>query len=155
MGRPSRPIPVSVHEAAVGASVEWYTPITLFANLGVFDLDPACGRAYCDVPALEHWSEDGDRLPWYGRVWLNPPYGPAAVPFVERMIAHNRGLLLLPARTETRLFQKAARAAESVCFLRERLWFTRGDGFRGRSSFGSVLFGFSEDLADLGLGWTV
>jgi len=146
-----------VHERPVGATVEWYTPAKVLTRLGRFDLDPACGDPRrCHVRASEHWATEGDTLPWYGRIWLNPPYGPAGVRFIDRMIAHDHGLMLLPARTETRAFQRAIKAADAVCFLRDRLWFERNDGFVGRSSFGSVLFSFGPYDADLThLGWTV
>jgi hypothetical protein len=152
---------MTVHEKPVGATVEWYTPPELFAKLDLeFDLDPASPNPPVPwVPAARFMWQDGHTLPWTGRVWLNPPYGPKAVPFVERMIAHGDGMLLLPARTETRAFQRAATEAKAVCFLRERLWFKRADGFQARSSFGSVLFAFGWDcwyaLQTADLGFTV
>lgn len=147
-----------VHEAPVGATVEWYTPPGLFARLGEFWLDPACGDpSRCHAPAPIHVSRNGSTVPWTGRVWLNPPYGPAGVRFVERMMAHGNGLMLLPSRTETRIFQRAAFAADGVCFLRDRLHFIRDDGFQARSSFASVLFAYGEDnatmLRNANLGW--
>jgi hypothetical protein len=153
---------MTVHEAPVGATVEWYTPKSLFDTLGLtFDLDPASPcPAVPWVPARTHYCIDGEKLPWEeGRVWLNPPYGPSGVRFIERMIEHNDGLLLLPARTETRIFQAAARAASRVVFLRDRLHFVRPDGRASRASFGSVLMAFGTDAEMLlavdraALGW--
>lgn len=125
-----------VYEKPVGATVEWFTPASLFdALLGpVFDLDPASA----DSP-----------LHWTGHVWLNPPYGPAGVRFVNRMIDHGDGLLLLPSRTETRVYQRACDSADAIGLLRERLWFTRDDGFTGRSSFGSTLFAYGNWAAEI------
>jgi hypothetical protein len=148
---------VVVHERAVGGTVEWYTPPSLFDALGVaFDLDPAAGRdkleaaTWSAVPASAFYTADQDGLgmPWYGHVWLNPPYGPAAVPFVDRMIDHADGLLLLPSRTETKVYQRAIMAANAVCLLRDRLWFRRLGGQTGRSSFGSTIFAFGEWAVD-------
>lgn len=152
---------MAAHEKPVGATVEWYTPKSLFDQLAIeFDLDPAGSPSpYACVPAAEsyHRLHDGLAQRWHGRVWLNPPYGPQAIPFIDRMIEHDDGLLLLPARTETRAFQRAAQAALAVCFLRDRLWFTRADGFTARSSFGSVLMAFGDDCHDAlvraDLGW--
>jgi len=153
------------HEAPVGATVEWYTPTSLFLRFSGepwFDLDPAAspkGRGTF-VPAHTLWRKEDDGLTreWAGHVWLNPPYGRQAVPFVERMIAHNDGLMLLPSRTETVVYQRALAAAGAVCLLRDRLWFTRHDGVTGRSSFGSTLFAFGWWASDLlrasDLGWT-
>jgi hypothetical protein len=158
---------VTVHEAAVGATVEWYTPASLFAALGdpEFDLDPCAGRdgdetdLFNRVPARRKWTAvlDGLSKPWEGHVWLNPPFGPGGVPFVERMLEHRDGIMLLPSRTETRMYQRAFDAADLVCFLRDRLWFVRNDGVTGRSSFGSTLFAFGSwaafilQAADLGV----
>jgi hypothetical protein len=146
---------VTVHERPVGATVEWYTPPALFDALGWdFDLDPASpGAAIVPwVPADRHLTraDDGLAHEWQGRVWLNPPYGPPGVAFIERMLEHRNGLLLLPARTETAIFQRAMAEAEAVCFLRDRLHFIRDDGFQARSSFGSVLFAWCRPpLANL------
>jgi hypothetical protein len=154
---------VTVHEKPWGDTREWYTPPELFDRLGIrFDLDPASPMSgpVPWVPADRFYSprENGSTSPWTGRVWLNPPYGPAAVAFVQRMVAHDNGIMLVPARTETRWFQHAAYAADLVTFLRDRLWFIRADGFRGRSSHASVLMAFGAvcglALRTADLGWT-
>lgn len=151
-----------VHEKAIGASVEWYTPALLFERLGnpTFDLDPACAHSpLCAVPvrATTVRGQDGLSWIWHGHVWLNPPYGKAGVTFVERMMEHRDGLLLLPSRTETVIYQRAIKSADLVCLLRDRLWFTRSDGYNGRSSFGSTLFAFGDwavkILREADLGW--
>ncbi len=146
---------MTVHERAVGATVEWFTPPQIFDALGLgFDLDPASPESgpVPWVPALKFYSkrDDGLRQPWSGLVWLNPPYGPDAVPFIDRLIDHGRGVLLMPSRTETRIFQRAAARAPAVCFLRDRLHFIREDGFQARSSFASVLMAFGS-VADAAL----
>lgn len=151
---------MTVHEKPWGDSREWYTPKSLFDALGIrFALDPASPLSgpVPWVPADRFYSpnENGLVMPWEGRVWLNPPYGPPLVPFVHRMVAHDDGIMLVPARTETRWFQYAAAHAEVVVFLRDRLHFTRQDGFTGRASHASVLMGFgpSMDLVSADLGW--
>jgi hypothetical protein len=154
---------MTVHEKPVGASVEWYTSKSLFDALGLeFDLDPASPcPAVPWVPARAHYCIDGEERPWDDwRVWLNPPYGPAGVPFIERMIEHDNGLLLIPARTETRAFQRAAKAARMVVFLRDRLHFVRPDGTQARAPFASALLAFGDDpdmlraVVAADLGWT-
>ena len=150
---------MTVHEKPVGGSVEWFTPSSLFNALlswrsddAVFWLDPASAESpYNRVPAVRKFTkaQDGLSRPWDGHVWLNPPYGPAGVRFVDRMVEHGDGLLLLPSRTETRVYQRAFAAADVVCLLRDRLWFTRGDGYTGRSSFGSTLFAFGDWAAHI------
>jgi hypothetical protein len=110
------------------------------------------------VPADRFYSarENGLMQKWTGRVWLNPPYGEPGVAFIDRMVAHGDGMLLVPARTETRVFQRAAAAADVVVFLRDRLHFIREDGFQGRAGFASALLAFGREChyaaraADLG-----
>lgn len=149
-----------VHEKAVGATVEWYTPPELFKTLGLtFDFDPASSNRDF-VPATNRLSGHvGLNWTWRGRVWLNPPYGRAAVPFIDKMIEHANGVMLVAARTETRWFQKAAASADVVCFLRDRLHFIRHDGYQARSTFASVLMGWTPEcvsaISDADLGWTV
>lgn len=152
---------MTVHETPVGATVEWYTPKSLFDALGAtFDLDPAGTRSpLACVPARRILTTEDDGLAqeWSGHVWLNPPYGPAGIVFIARMIGHGDGLMLLPSRTETAVYQRALYAATAICLLRDRLWFVRDDGATGRSSFGSTLFGFGEwaytVLNRVDLGW--
>lgn len=152
------------HETPVGATTEWYTPPELFERLGLtFDLDPASPLSgpVAWVPAKRFYSpaDDGLAQPWEGRVWLNPPYGPTAPAFIRKMVEHRDGLLLIPARTETRAFQHAAARADAVCFMRDRLHHIREDGFQARSSFASVLMAFGAHsaltLRDADLGWMV
>lgn len=153
---------MTIHEAPWGATREWYTPPEVFDRIGlVFDLDPASPMSGPVTPALHHYSprENGLMQPWFGRVWLNPPYGPPGVAFVQRMVAHGHGVLLVPARTETRWFQHAATRSDAVAFLRDRLHFIREDGLQARASFASVLIAFGADCAvavgRADFGWTV
>lgn len=158
---------MTVHERPVGETVDWYTPTEFFDRLGLtFDLDPAAGlngeqtEARNRVPARMFWTalHDGLAHEWFGRVWLNPPYGRLLPSFVEKMCEHRHGLMLVPARTETDWWQRAAASADLVVFLRDRLHFVRGsDGYQARAAFGSCLFvwGIEECYAvtDANLGW--
>jgi hypothetical protein len=154
---------MSLHEAPVGATSEWYTPRSLFDALGLgFDLDvcsPMAGPVPW-VPAVRFLTarENGLVAPWSGRVWCNPPYGAMLPAFAHRMATHGDGVLLMPARTETRAFQHVAPIASVVTFLRDRLHFVRDDGLQARAAFPSVLLAFGPDcggaLRTADLGWT-
>ena len=66
------------HDNVDNLSVDWYTPPHIFDGLGVFDLDPCQPIGGVKwIPALQYYTleDDGLTSDWYGRVWLNPPYG--------------------------------------------------------------------------------
>lgn len=63
-------------------SNEWYTPIGIIDPirevLGRIDLDPAsCDEANEIIRAERYYTikDDGLSQPWYGKVFMNPPYG--------------------------------------------------------------------------------
>lgn len=127
---------------------------------GAIELDPCtepdnptgAERFYCP-PA------DGAALPWDARtIFCNPPYGEARRRWVERCIragiAGSSVVLLIPSNTETRIFQRALQACDSVLFLQARLQFgvLRENGRQEAASHGSALLGFGVDLAPLAAG---
>lgn len=123
------------HEAPVSNSVEWLTPEWIFDALGArFDLDPCSpGKGLTHVPASHHLTvkEDGLALPWVGRVWCNPPYGPGIDRWL-RKCAHladehfGSAIALVPNRTDTRWFQETMEHADSALLLAGRVKFHRG-----------------------------
>lgn len=100
--------------------------------------------------------EDGLSVPWDApSIWVNPPYGKAREPWIERCILAaregRRVLLLIPAHTETKPFQRAASTADVVVFVRARLRFTlvRENGRKAAASHGSALLGWNVDVEPL------
>lgn len=122
-------------------SDEWYTPIALVRALGNFDLDPACGPECPNKTARRRYGERGLERKWSGRVWLNPPFS-NAVPWVDKMIEHRNGIMLVFGRVDTVWFQRACEAASGVYLLKGRIQFERPAGTTGRCPLGCVLFGF-------------
>jgi hypothetical protein len=124
-------------------SDEWYTPIELIRSLGEFDLDPACGPKCGSRTAKRHYECDGLSRPWFGRVWLNPPFS-CVPPWVDRMVEHNNGVMLVFGRVDAAWFQRACEAAAGVYLIRGRVQFDRPGGSTGKCPLGCVLFGFGE-----------
>lgn len=129
---------------------EWLTPPEIVHALGSFDLDPCspADRRPWDT-AKEHWGIEHDGLSreWFGRVWLNPPYGRDAAKWLERMADHGSGIALIFARTETDMFFRYVwERAHSILFIRGRLHFHHVDGTRAKANSGapSCLIAYSE-----------
>lgn len=107
------------------------TPKYIPEALGQFDLDP-CGAPGWEIAELTYLLENGDdglRDPWFGRVWLNPPYGKELTPFLSRLADHGRGTALTFAATDTRWFHDYIYdRATAILFLKGRVTLLREDG---------------------------
>jgi hypothetical protein len=152
------------HERPGGGSIEWFTPPELFDALGIdFDLDPAAPPGGVPwVPAKAHYSkvDDGLAQPWFGRVWLNPPYGRDVDRWMRKLVAHGDGLALVFTRSDTKWFSRSVAHATALCFIAGRLRFRRGDGApAGPAAAPSVLLAYGVPcaiaLAESGLGQTL
>jgi hypothetical protein len=135
----------------------WLTPPEIIRSLGPFDLDPCCPpmMPWRTATQMVHWPDDGLKVDWTGkRVWLNPPYGREAVPFLRKM-AENKtggGIAFLFGRTDTSAWHDFVFPnVNGVLFLRGRIRFHGQDGTKGDSSPApSVLVAYSEqDFARL------
>jgi hypothetical protein len=144
------------HQSADAGTHTWLTPPRLLQALGVFDLDP------CAAPAPRPWNtakvhytaphQDGLQLDWFGRVWLNPPYGNEAMSWLSRLSRHGRGTALIFARTETEAFSEYVFGrADALFFLRGRLFFHYPDGRQAPHNAGapSVLCAYGPDDAEI------
>lgn len=109
----------------------WTTPKPLFDKLNAlwnFTVDVACSHetALC----LKHYTPEDDGLSqdWSNDTfWLNPPYSDLS-PWLSKSVEdYNRGatgLILVPARTDTRAFQNfASPFCDAMCFIKGRLKF--------------------------------
>jgi phage N-6-adenine-methyltransferase len=108
------------------SSDKWATPPELVQQLeeefGAFDLDPCCEPHTAKAPTF--YTEGGLERPWFGRVFLNPPYSNPR-PWLERAIkAKQNGhtvVALLPACTDTKWFHDAVLGHAEIRFLRGRV----------------------------------
>lgn len=142
------------HTAYRGNTDSWITPRWVVETLGEFDLDP-CAATPQPWPLARHSyveEEDGFSQPWSGRVWLNPPYGPATGKWLGKLAEHGDGVALTFARTETRMFvQQVWKKADALLFIADRLFFHYPDGTRATSNSGgpSVLIAYGKQNADV------
>lgn len=109
----------------------WLTPRYILEQLGGFDLDP------CAADAQPHWvapisfqkDDDGLLKPWGdGRVFMNPPFSNTA-PWLEKHAAHGKGISLVPASVESRVWRSHVwTKASAVLLLHGRTRFCNPDG---------------------------
>lgn len=135
-------------------SVEWYTPNWVFDSLGIsFDLDPCHPHdAETPVPASVKYTlfDDGLSKPWFGRVWLNPPYGKETPLWMNRMIDHGDGVALVFSRTDSRWCQEAMKSATAMLFVSGRVDFIPGNENqhkKARAGAGTLMFAFGDFCA--------
>jgi hypothetical protein len=128
-------------------SEEWYTPPhiveAVLAVLGEVDLDPCANPGKPAIPATVHYrkADDGLAHAWQGRVYMNPPYGRAILPWVRKLDAEHRwghvseAIALVPSRPDTEWF--ALLDAFPRCEIRGRLTFANA---ANPAPFPSALF---------------
>lgn len=153
--------------------MEWYTPASVIEAarcvMGGIDLDPAsCDEANATVGAARYYTieDDGLILPWFGRVWLNPPYRAGLiVHFVNKLVYHylagdvTTAIVLVNNATETGWFQRLAGVAAAVAFPTARVRFWRPDGRHSSPLQGQAICyigenadGFRQEFSRFG--WT-
>lgn len=135
-------------------SDDWYTPRYIFDALGCsFDLDVAApieGPRY--VPAAYWYHQDGLAQPWFGFVWMNPPYGHNRDKLLwgSKFFEHGDGIALLPDRTSAPWWQHLAPHATAICFVNGKIKFERPDGSRGEQpGNGTCLFAAGSRGAEI------
>jgi hypothetical protein len=109
-----------------------------------FDLDPAAG-AEPEAIADERYTPEDNGLtsPWFGTVWLNPPFSEKGQ-WYRRLVDHiNRGevdraVAIAPVDTSTDWFQDWFSTADNVAFLAGRDHYQNG-GHGGSPSFSTMV----------------
>lgn len=128
------------HQKCVGDSQSWITPKHIIDALGPFDLDPCASDPRPWDCARENWTlaDDKEYAPWFGRVWLNPPFNRYEVGgWIRKLAMHNNGIALLHARTEADWFLPCWEKASGILFLADRLYFHHPDGSRAKANSGA------------------
>lgn len=119
------------HESSRMISDEWLTPPYILKPLGRFDLDP-CSPVSRPWPTADyHYTAHDNGLikEWFGRVWLNPPYGKIMYFWMDKLAAHGNGIALIKVRTDTKGFQNYIFPhVWSMLFIAGRISFFNVDG---------------------------
>ena len=132
---------------------EWYTPKYITDALGHIDLDPcAAVTRLWDIADSNYTKRDnGLVLPWFGRVFCNPPYSRKLVePFIRKMAQHGNGIALVFNRMDIAMWHDVIfPTADAMLVLRGRLRFFRPDGSQGDAAgCGSVLVAWGDNNAE-------
>ena len=137
------------NEKTVAGTDVWLTPPSILKALGEFDLDPCTSLDRPWDTAKHHFTieDDGLAQDWFGRVWCNPPYGPGMAPFLNKMVKHGNGIVLIFARTETKaFFEYVWDKADAILFIKGRLRFHTPDGgLGGTAGSPSVLIAYGSE----------
>jgi hypothetical protein len=131
---------------------EWLTPPWILKALGEFDLDP-CHPHPDSAPwfcAPHIYTANGLEKEWFGRVWMNPPYGAETGKWLKKLSDHGNGTALVFARTETEMFfEHVWGKASAILFIQGRLFFHHVSGERAKNNSGapSCLISYGEEEA--------
>lgn len=138
MATVSEPGPSRIAPLMTSASYEWYTPKEIIDRtlqiMGTIDLDP-CSNSHetPNVPAAHHFTinDNGLSQKWFGRVYMNPPYGREIEQWVAKLVSEfenkylQQAIALVPARTDTVWFRQFH--DYPICFIYGRLKFSHAD----------------------------
>lgn len=132
---------------------EWLTPPEIIRALGEFDLDPCAPVNRKWEMARHHFTVEDDGLSkdWFGRVWMNPPYGNKTAAWMKHLAEHNNGIALVFARTETKaFFPHVWHRADAVFFFDKRINFYHVDGRQAETNAGapSCLVAYGKQNVD-------
>jgi phage N-6-adenine-methyltransferase len=114
-----------------GITNDWITPRYIIDALGTFDLDPCASVTQPWSCARKAYTIEQDGLghDWFGRVWLNPPYGHLTTKWIQKLAKHGNGIALVFGRTDTNLWHDDIfRTADGFLFIRGRVKFYKPDG---------------------------
>lgn len=128
------------HVANNSGENEWYTPSEYIESarrvMGTIDLDPASSDiANKTVMAARYYTkdEDGLRCPWFGNIWLNPPYSQPLISqfsgaVVSKRDDYDAAIILVNNATDTQWLQQIMNISDAICFIQGRIKFIDKNG---------------------------
>jgi hypothetical protein len=132
---------------------QWLTPPPLIEALGEFDLDPCAPIERPWEIAKNHFTAEDNGLvkEWFGRVWLNPPYGTFTKYWIKKAAKHGNCIALIFNRSDTKLFHEYVFPnAYAILHLKGRVRFHHLNGNQAYTSTApSILVAFNHTNADV------
>lgn len=133
---------------------EWYTPLSVIEyvkeQMGHIDLDPATtarNAKLMEIPNFYTEETNGLDKPWYGKVWLNPPFSNKKEWIRKARQEIDNGnceriFILLPMAFETMLWQEQILGKAIIHIPNRRISFIDGNTLKQKADipFTSVLF---------------
>ncbi len=119
-----------------------------------FDLDAAASDDNHKAPSYFTIEDDGLNCEWWGRVWLNPPFGRELPLWLEKCVQEIRREevesihVLIPARTDTKWFHEiVVPNAYAIYLIKGRFNFRFDRAIEGANApFPSMLVHFKRDM---------
>jgi phage N-6-adenine-methyltransferase len=145
------------HVSYNSGNYEWYTPKNIIDaarnTMGSIDLDPASSSiANQTVMAKKYYTKEDDGLkqPWYGNIWLNPPYSRLLMPqfamaVINKRQDYDQAIVLVNAATETCWFQILVGDCDALCLVRHRIKFLDVNGRPGAPLQGQIILYFGTN----------
>lgn len=132
---------------------DWETPRSLFDALNKefnFTLDPCCTEKTAKCKNFFTKEDDGLKQEWYGRVFMNPPYGREISKWMKKAQEESQlGVIvvcLVPARTDTKWWHQYAMQSSEIRFLTRRLTFA---GASNKATFPAAIVIFNQKEGEL------
>lgn len=120
------------------------TPLPIINALGGrFDLDP-CAGIDTNIGYINICDDKGGcglSIKWDGLVFCNPPFSKKQL-WINKMIEHRNGILLLPERGSAPWFGELANECGKYFVLGKKINFIGG---QSSNNVGSVLFPFGDE----------